>query len=383
MTIAIVSMIRDPGGGSEELWYQMAKVALQQEHKVIHLRFENPQVHPKMEELIKNGLIAYTRPGYVPVQAGELKKKAYITYNFIRKKLKDPFKSIFDQRPDIVLYNGTCYSIARENPLLIKLSKYSNTKFFLIGHLNHDLLREINDAEAAMIRNAYMRCEQVFFVSERNAHTAQRHLCTDINYKIIRNPVNLTSTEIIEYPDITSTINFALVGNLVTNHKGQDLLLHALSDPVWKTRNWKLNIYGDGYDKKYLQTLVTYFGLDKKVVFHGKVDDIRGVWRENHLLLMPSIMEGMPLAVVEAMLCGRVCLATDVGGNIDWIDDGMNGFIVPAPTVALLKEGLERVWNQRAHWEQMGRSAHETAMQLYDKNAGETLLKAITDYDKT
>jgi hypothetical protein len=56
MKIAVISMIRDAWGGSEELWYDMAKVALSQGHEVIHLSYEHKILHPKLKELISLGL---------------------------------------------------------------------------------------------------------------------------------------------------------------------------------------------------------------------------------------------------------------------------------------------------------------------------------------
>ena len=175
-----------------------------------------------------------------------------------------------------------------------------------------------------------------------------------------------------------STVNWALVGNLIVTHKGQDVLLSVLQLPKWQDRDWILNIYGDGPDKVYLQELAAFYGLEERVLFHGRVSDIRDVWRRNHMLLMPSHMEGMPLAVVEAMLCGRPCVATDVGGVSEWIEDGRSGFIAAAATEKALDLALERAWQERERWEAIGVLAHERAHALYDPAAGRTLLERIT-----
>jgi glycosyltransferase involved in cell wall biosynthesis len=117
--------------------------------------------------------------------------------------------------------------------------------------------------------------------------------------------------------------------------------------------------------------------MDKQIVFHGMVTDVREIWKQNHLLIMSSHLEGMPLAVVEAMLCGRICIVTNVGGNTEWITDGKNGFIAEAPTVPSVLHTLERAWQLVDNWQQMGADAHETALQLYDPHAGATLLRRI------
>ena len=89
----------------------------------------------------------------------------------------------------------------------------------------------------------------------------------------------------------------------------------------------------------------------------GFEPNIEGVWSQHHALLLPSRYEGLPLAVVEAMLCGRVCIVTDVGGNAELVEDNESGFVAAAPTVPLLDEAMERAWNRRHEWRQMGQSA--------------------------
>jgi glycosyltransferase involved in cell wall biosynthesis len=152
-------------------------------------------------------------------------------------------------------------------------------------------------------------------------------------------------------------------------------MIQALSK--WETKNWTLNIYGTGPDRHYLENLAAFLGLKDQVIFHGTTRDIRKVWEQNHLLLMPSNMEGMPLAVVEAMLCGRLCLATNVGGHKEWITDEENGYIAEAPAVDALLNTLQRAIKQKDKWPEMAHRAHEKASLLYNPNAGETLLNRI------
>ncbi len=354
----------------------MAKVGLKQGHKIIHVGYETKKKHFKTSELEALGLTQILRPGWIPPDPSAFTKYSYLAKNYLRKKLISPLKKLFAQKPDIVIYNGTCYSIAQEKELLNYILE-KKSKFFIIGHLNHEQVRGINDAEAKKILQAYQLSEKVFFVSKRNLETAKRHLCADIlNAVIIRNPVNLSSTTPLPFPSTEATIHFACVGNLITMHKGQDKLIETFSK--WNKKNWVLNIYGQGPDKSYLQDLVRYLYLDQQVIFHGSVRNVRvEVWEKNHVLFMPSHMEGMPLAVVEAMLCGRVCIATNVGGISEWITDGETGFIADASTIYSLSKTLEKAWEVKNKWPEIGADAHKAAMQLYDANAGANFLNRI------
>lgn len=377
MTIGIVSMIRDSWGGSEELWYEMGKIALQRGHSLIRVGYENPITHPKIKELERLGMRHYLRPGWIPSTTSETKKIFYIGWNFFRKKVNSPIKKLFNQKPDVIIYNGTCYSIANETELL-KYLQNKKSRLFIIGHLNNEFGRNINEDQAEKIRQAYQLSEKVFFVSQKSLNTSQRQLGITIpNAEIIRNPVNISSLEKIPLSSMENTVQFACVGNLVTAHKGQDVLFEALSK--WENKDWVLNIYGSGYDRPYLEKLSKYLQLDAQIFFHGSTSDIRKIWEHNHVLVMPSIMEGMPLALVEAMICGRICIATDVGGTGEWITDEKNGFIAEAPTVPMILNALKRAWDLKSKWQEIGTMAHQTALELYDPNAGLTLLNKITE----
>jgi glycosyltransferase involved in cell wall biosynthesis len=377
MKIAIISMIREPWGGSEELWFDMAMQAIAEGHEIIHLSYDFGFGHEKYQRLVAAGGRLYQRPGYFPQGIGGRRRMWRVGVNFIRKKIRDPFAAVFKHQPDIVLYNGTCYSVAWEGGLLRALET-SPARFYLIGHLNSDHGNGLSRLERETIRWAYRRATEVFFVSQRSRVTAERHLCQDIpNSAVIRNPVNMKETGVLASPG-PSRPGFALVGNLIVAHKGQDILLAVLQTAKWRSRDWVLNIYGDGQDKGYLEELVRFYQLGDRVFLHGRVGDIRQVWRENHLLVMPSHMEGMPLAIVEAMLCGRPCVATDVGGAAEWIEDGYSGFIAEAAAERSLDRAMERAWQAKDEWEEIGMRAHDRAAALYDPAAGKTLLGRIT-----
>jgi glycosyltransferase involved in cell wall biosynthesis len=65
----------------------------------------------------------------------------------------------------------------------------------------------------------------------------------------------------------------------------------------------------------------------------------------------------MPLVLVEAMLCGRPCIVTNVGGNAELVEDNVSGFIASAPNEACLDEAMERAWARRDEWQEIGEAA--------------------------
>ena len=81
--------------------------------------------------------------------------------------------------------------------------------------------------------------------------------------------------------------------------------------------------------------------------------------------------------MVEAMLCGRPAVVTDVIGNPEWIEEGLTGFLAEAPTLYSVSRALERAWQARASWEQMGLQAHRKALERYEPSPGKTLLELL------
>jgi glycosyltransferase involved in cell wall biosynthesis len=151
----------------------------------------------------------------------------------------------------------------------------------------------------------------------------------------------------------------ACVARLQTRAKGHDLLLQAFAAPQWRDRPLHLTFFGDGENRRGLEKLASLLGLDTQISFGGHVSRVQDIWRDHHLIAQPSRNEGMPLSLVEALMCGRPALVTDVAGHAELITDGVNGFIAEAASVQHIGQALERAWDGRTGWQEMGRSAYE------------------------
>jgi len=378
MNIAVISIIHEPWGGSEELWSATAKIALQNGHNIIHSSAVNGNSHPKIKILLDFGMQQVVRQQYVPDSKPLLIRAITKRLYFIKEIFINRFSQLNKNNLDAVLYVGTTYSIANDYDLIL-LAKKKNVPLYINCQLNYEDNFNISENQKQKITDAFENAEKVFFVSDRNRQVAFKQLGGNFpNTAVIRNPVNMASTDYIPYPTKNASIQMAMVGNLVTSHKGQDLIFKLLGEEKWRQRDWHLNIYGTGMDEKYLKELVENLHLENKTTFHGRVSNIASIWHKNHILLMPSHMEGMPLAVVEAMICGRPSVVTDVGGHTEWITDGKEGFVAAAASVVSLAKTMEICWEQKEHWEKMGKAAHEKALKLYDPQPGKTLLKMIT-----
>lgn len=113
-------------------------------------------------------------------------------------------------------------------------------------------------------------------------------------------------------------LRLLFVGKL-TPEKGVDVLLHALHDLMQEFRiNLTLVYQGGDPDGRY-QRLVESLGLKDEVSFVGAIpsDQLPEWYRASHLLVVPSLAEGLPSVVSEAMMCGVPVVASSVGGIVE------------------------------------------------------------------
>jgi glycosyltransferase involved in cell wall biosynthesis len=93
--------------------------------------------------------------------------------------------------------------------------------------------------------------------------------------------------------------------------------------------------------------------------------------------VLPSRFEGNPLALIEAMLCGRVPIATNVGRVAELVDDNRHGFVAPAATSELIDDALERAWQRRHEWQAMGQLAAAAIRQRHSLRPAEDFADAV------
>jgi glycosyltransferase involved in cell wall biosynthesis len=240
---------------------------------------------------------------------------------------------------------------------LLEMCKAKRLQFDTIGQANGYFCWP-EDALAERYRTALAAAVRCYFVSNANRRLAENQIgCELANAEIVRNPFNIDYEASPPWPPLgpDGEIRFACVGRLQPPAKGQDILLEALAGSVWSTRKWRLQLYGDGENRGSLERLAQRLRIADRVVFEGHVD-VREIWPLNHVLVMPSRIEGLPLAIVEAMLCGRPAVATEVAGA-EVIEEGVTGFLAGAPTVGCFRNALERFWARRKDAREIGANA--------------------------
>ncbi|MGB3619325.1 MAG: glycosyltransferase family 4 protein [Catalinimonas sp.] len=378
MKVAFVSSLASRWGGSELFWYRTARLALQEGHSVLLSLYEQKQYHPKVEELRKQGAELHARHNdTLYVQAPFAVRK----WRNAQSRLVDrrPFEPLEAFDPDVVCVSlANTFDFVYDSKLRAFLSQYQG-KVILQSNFNaeHAPLPPSLLPPAGAIMQKASAC---VFASYRNLQVAQHQAALRLpedRVHVLRAPVDV---QVADYVPTTGNdeVSFCSMARFEVGLKGQDLLLQALADDRWKARSWKLNFYGEGEDQAYIERLATFYGIGDRVHFHGYVSDLIEVWGQNDILLMPSFAEGTPIVLMIAMLCGRPAVVTDVAGNAEVLADDRTGFVAEAPTAALFDRALERAWQARDRWEEMGKRARETALSSFDPHPERTLLDLMT-----
>ncbi|MDF5730424.1 MAG: glycosyltransferase [Rhizonema sp. PD38] len=220
------------------------------------------------------------------------------------------------------------------------------------------------DEMAVKAAKGYQSAERCFFVSPRNLELTVKQLAIELNNaKIVRNPYNVSYNVAPSWPKDEGVLKLACVGRLDPDSKGQDILFEVLRSQKWKSRPIEVTLFGDGYQGNTLKRLKDLWKLDN-VKFGGYVDNVEAIWADHHALVLPSRYEGLPLSVVEAMLCGRFCIVTDVGGNTELVEDNINGFVAMAPQAECLDDAMERAWQRRESWYEIGKEAYVSVREV-------------------
>ncbi|AFZ59058.1 glycosyltransferase [Anabaena cylindrica FACHB-243] len=363
-----ISSCFDVWGGSEELLAATAKYLKQQGHEVHVFKLQISD-HPRILELQAAGVkvIALNSLRLMGIKHFVFK----CIYHLVRllKFLPLPASWYFihtDPQRTFILQ-----TLRRIKPSLVVISQGDNFDGLNYGDiclelklpyvmLSHKASHHIwpVDALRPMMRKVFQQAKRCFFVSEHNLFLTQMQLGQGLSHaEVVRNPYLTSATESLPWPEIKDNcFKLACVGRLWLVDKGQDILLEVLAQEKWKYRNLQVSFFGEGANRDTLIDMANLLGL-KNVNFPGFVENIESVWQDYHALILPSRAEGLPITLVEAMMCGRIAITTNVGGIPEVLEDNITGFIAKGTSFAAIDEALERAWQRSDEWENMGTQA--------------------------
>lgn len=138
---------------------------------------------------------------------------------------------------------------------------------------------------------------------------------------------------------IREEIVFITVASL-SERKGHSFLIESLRGIKDMGYDFKCFFAGDGPLKESLKFKVKSLKLEESIIFLGNVSNVTDYLNASDVFILPSLFEGLSIALMEAMLAGLSCIVTDVGSNADLIKTGFNGTVVPPRDKEALKSAI-------------------------------------------
>lgn len=274
-------------------------------------------------------------------------------------------KMMAELKPDVIFsytIKPNIYGAMASNPLGMKqICNITGTgATFLKENLLSKLVRQL-------YRMSIRKCYKVFFQNTGDRDYFISHGMVKNNYDLLPGSgVNLSQHSLSEMPD-EEEIRFIYVGRVMAV-KGIDEYLECARVIRELIPNTKFYIAGFTEEEKYRQ-LVEHYAAIGVVEDLGFQDDIDRWLRHCHCVILPSLGgEGVPNVLLEAAATGRPCIASDVNGSVDVVEDGVNGYIFRRGDAASLIEKTEQFLSL-SHEEkrQMGLRGHEKVARDFDR----------------
>ena len=367
--IAFVSTNKSAWGGSEYLWHKTALRFAGAGHAVTAGIPRWRSLPEDIEQLRKAGIEVH----FTTDTAGHKKLfNRFLPAGMQYSYRNDGYRFLLSFRPELTVINqgGNWGGID-----LMEFCADNKLRYVTISQAANEA-KWPDDKSSEILYKGLKNAEVNFYVSKANIVLSELQAAGKIqNAKVIFNPFNVRFDFSAPYPDTGGGFRLANVARHEIFAKGQDILFQVLADRKWKERDLTVSLYGKGEHSGNIRRLKEHFGLDKvKIEGHVPPEDI---WKTNHGLILSSRYEGLPLALVEAMLCARVPVVTAVSGNPEVVEDNVNGFLAGAATPHNLDEALERAWQRRLEWKDLGIKASEGIRKIVPADPVEMMYEEI------
>lgn len=377
---AIISSCQEPWGGCEELWARAAMLLSNAGYLVKIYKTNVDSNHEQIVALESNDCAVINLNNIkLPVSSRIMNRflpssRQYSKVETERELLQ---KSLDSFQPDLCVVSQ---AINFDGIDFAEICRKHNFPFVIIAQKAVDFYFPPQHCRLAM-RTVYQAAVKCFFVSKHNLDLTEEQIGARLpNAQIVFNPFAVPFENQISWAS-SDKIKLACVARLFLLDKGQDNLLRVLAEEKWKGRDIEVTFFGEGADKQALTEMARLLDV-QNIKFAGHVRDIVEVWKDHHALVLPSRSEGLPLALVEAMLCARLVIVANSGGSAEIVEDNVTGFIARAPTVEAFDEALERAWARRNEWEQIGQRAAESIRKIVPSDPAEQFAEMLVQIVK-
>lgn len=185
------------------------------------------------------------------------------------------------------------------------------------------------------------------------------------------------------HTETSSPVRLLYVGRLAVE-KGLPFLLEAVKFCTQMGIDVKLDLIGDGPQFEQLEEIARMLEISDKIHFEGYVplgDRLWEAYRQSDIFVFPSLSEGQPKVLIEAMAAGLPIIATRVGGIPSIIEDGWNGILVASHSSQALADAIQKLTSEPETLRQIASQASISATSYTIESQTEVLIKqALQDF---
>jgi glycosyltransferase involved in cell wall biosynthesis len=197
--------------------------------------------------------------------------------------------------------------------------------------------------------------------------------------KVIQNGIDLRQFDVNDTAIRSLQKNGKTIIGIVTRldqYKDIPNLIISFHNVLAQHNNAELWIVGDGDLRDDLQKQVDVSGLKENVKFWGWRKDIAAINTAIDVFVLPSVTEGLSIALLEAMACHCPAVATSVGGNPEVVVDGETGFLVPPKDPQAMAEKILVLLRDPALAQKMGQAGRRRVEEHF------SLERMVEEYEK-
>jgi len=222
-------------------------------------------------------------------------------------------------------------------------------------------------------RIAGLACHMVVFVNDKDLADANElkivpagktiKICNGVDVNAFCHGSNGANNS--ENNKIASEKYVGMIARL-WEQKAPEYFIAAIPEILKEVPDAKFLVIGDGPLKSDLLQLSKKLQVDKSVRFLGWRQDVPSLLKRMDVYVLPSLWEGLPISILEAMCAGKPVVATNIKGNNELVMDGDTGFLVEPKNAAQISAAVVKLLKNRKLAEKMGQSGRKRVESHFD-----------------
>lgn len=260
-------------------------------------------------------------------------------------------KSVIREKPDAVLSFGDVF-----NPLVLLALRGSGIPIFISDRTSPDY--HFKFPIPLLKKCLYPQSAGFIAQTARAADFKEKYFGNKLNIKVIPNAIR----EVKTYPEVPRENVILYLGRFAWE-KAPDRLIKAFAQ-INKRAGWQLHMAGAGPMLSEMKELAQQLGVGEEVIFPGEVDNVDKLFARASIFVLPSVLEGFPNSLCEAMAAGLPVICYDSIPYEDILVPGESGLVIKESGAKTLASELEVLMHDSIRREKIGSEAASAISRL-------------------